>query len=53
MCIRDRCVTTRIILLTWPSQIGIWSDFLAELKDAAGAFGTPAYTAIPGQVMLS
>lgn len=35
-----------------PNQIGIWSDFLAELKDAAGAFGTPAYTSMPGQVRI-
>lgn len=32
------------------AQIGMWSEFLAELKDAAGVSGTPAYTSMPAQV---
>ncbi|CBJ32783.1 Acetyl-CoA carboxylase [Ectocarpus siliculosus] len=33
--------------------IGMWSEFLSELKDAAGASGTPAYTSMPGQLFES
>ncbi|CAN0308491.1 unnamed protein product, partial [Ectocarpus fasciculatus] len=33
--------------------IGMWSEFLSELKDAAGASGTPAFTSMPGQLFES
>ncbi|CAM9423058.1 unnamed protein product [Ascophyllum nodosum] len=33
--------------------IGVWSEFLAELKDAAGASGNPPFTSIPGQLFNS
>ncbi|CAM9940346.1 unnamed protein product [Pylaiella littoralis] len=33
--------------------IGMWSEFLAELKDAAGVSGTPAYTSMPAQLFES
>lgn len=34
-------------------QIGMWGEFLAELKDAAGASGTPVYTSMPPKVILA